>query len=93
MIIEFWKTGENPITCYNSRPNKESIVKVPKQLKKQTTQPVLVEFADGKNQEYETVVEAAAALKIESSKLYNILNGKGKPSLKYSVYKIGKSNN
>lgn len=93
MIIEFWKTGENPITCYSSVKNKSEplTVRVPYQGKKINTQPVIVEFADGRNQRFESVVEAAFQLKVDKSALYNKLNGKGKPLLGFTIYKLEKS--
>lgn len=93
MIIEFWKTGENPITCYSSlKNNSETVtVKVTSQGKKINTQAVMVEHADGRNQRFESVVKAAFELKVDKSVLYNQLNGKGKPAPGIIIYKLEKS--
>lgn len=93
MIIEFWKTGENPITCYTSLKNKSEpvTVTIPAQGKKAKMQPVMVEHADGRNQKFETVVEAAFALKVDKQALYNMLNKRGKPILGFTIYKLEKS--
>lgn len=87
MIIEFWKTKENPITCYQSRPNKESSVKVPNKILKPKMRPVTVEFPNGEKQEHISVTDAALALKINSSTLSAILNGRGKQPAQYKVFK------
>lgn len=51
MIIEFWKTNENSITCYKSRPNKsgETNNKVMGKATKGSTikKPVIVESPNG----------------------------------------------
>lgn len=87
MIIEFWKTKENPITCYQSRPYREMIGKVPKKILKPKMQPVVVEFPNGEKQEHKSVTDAAIALKMNSSTLCSILNGRGKQSTQYKVFK------
>jgi hypothetical protein len=88
MIIEFWKTNENPITCYDSRKNKEeAIPKIPKKRQKNNTQPVMVESPDGKKEEYKSVVEAAAVVGMNCNTLYAFLNGRAKNTTKYKIYK------
>jgi hypothetical protein len=92
MIIEFWKTGENPITCYNSLKNKSEpvTVKIPSQGKKAKMQPVMIEHLDGKKKRFETVVEAAFELKVDTQVLYNILNKRGKLIPGIKIYKLEK---
>ena len=91
-IIEFWKTGENPITCYVSKPMKD-IVEIPfhKQpsfkKKLHNLQPVIIEDDKGEKVEIESVVATAPILKISKAKLYDILNGRGKNDTGYKVYK------
>lgn len=90
MIIEFWKTKENPITCYHSRKNKEMIGKVPTTSKKHQNgnqQPVMVEFPNGEKQEYKSVLEAATAVEMKSDALYAMLNGRKKNLTEYKIYK------
>jgi hypothetical protein len=93
MIIEFWKTKENPITCYRSRKNREETIgkipTTPKRLlsNKHRMQPVIVEHPTGEKQEYKSVTDAATALKIKDNTLCSILNGRGKQPTEYKVFK------
>ena len=87
MIIEFWKTGENPITCYSSVKNTRESVTVPKLKKKGTTQAVTVEHKNGEKEEFLSVVDAAKSLNIKIYTLYNQINGKGKIPTEYQIYK------
>lgn len=92
-IIEFWKTGENPITCYNSKPNIDTTVALPvvkERLTLKTSnrrQPVTIEDIEGKKVEIESVILAAPVLKISRAKLYNLLNERGKNDTGFKVYK------
>jgi hypothetical protein len=89
-FIEFWKTGENPITCYISRPNLESDVKVPKKTKKianNSKQGVTIVDDKGKQSEYQSVVEAAASLQMNKSTLYSVLNGYRDNPTNYQIFK------
>lgn len=87
MIIEFWKTGENPITCYNSLKNNSETVRVPYQGKKVNTQAVTVEHKNGAKEEFTSVVDAAKSLNIKSSTIYNHINGRGKKIPEFEIYK------
>jgi hypothetical protein len=88
MIIEFWKTNENPITCYDSRKNKEeAIPKIPKKRQKNIKQPVTVESPNGEKEEHPSVVEAAKAVGMNCNTLYAVLNGRAKNTTKYKIYK------
>lgn len=87
MIIEFWKTGENPITCYSSVKDRKQSGRVPKLEKKITTQAVTVQHKNGAKEEFTSVVDAAKSLNIKSSALYNILNDKSRQQEEYQIYK------
>lgn len=88
MIIEFWKTGENPITCYDSRKNNEqSPPKIPKKKQREVRQPVIVESPNGEKEEYPSVVEAANVVGMNCNTLYAFLNGRAKNTTKYKIYK------
>ena len=96
MIIEFWKTKENPITCYQSRKNKDEVIgKIPTTSKKHQNgnqQPVMVESPNGEKQEYKSVLEAASAVGMKSDALYAMLNGRKKNRTEYKIYKSGINN-
>lgn len=96
MIIEFWKTKENPITCYQSRKNKEEVIGkipiTPKKPQKGNEKPVMVESPNGKKQEYKSVLEAATAVGMKSDALYAMLNGRKKNLTEYKIYKSGINN-
>lgn len=88
MIIEFWKTGENPITCYYSRKNKEQLEpKIPNKLIKSRKQAVTVVSPNGKKQEYESVVQAADAVGVNKQMLYDFFNGRAKNTTEFQIYK------
>lgn len=88
MIIEFWKTGENPITCYDSRKNQEELPpKIPKKKQRDVRQPVTVESSNGKKEEFKSVVEAADAVGMNHNTLYAVLNGRAKNTTQYKIYK------
>lgn len=88
MIIEFWKTGENPITCYYSRKHREeSPPKIPKKKLREVRQPVIVESPNGEKEEYKSVVEAAEAVGMNCNTLYAVLNGRAKNPTEYKIYK------
>ncbi|MEZ0182627.1 hypothetical protein AB9T89_10305 [Flavobacterium oncorhynchi] len=98
-IIEFWKTGENPITCYNSRPCISIEKEMPKKQKKEKEirpdnfmpqgrkQAVIVLDKKGNKTEYESVVRTSEALNINSSSLYAILNGRLENKTEYQIFK------
>jgi hypothetical protein len=87
MIIEFWKTGENPILCYHSVKPKKEVVRVPKNIAKTKKISVTVVSLNGKKQEYESVVKAAEAVGVTKQFLYDYFNGRGKNSTEYQIYK------
>lgn len=88
MIIEFWKTGENPITCYHSVKNKEQPEqRIPKKLIKSRKQAVTVVSPDGKKEEYESVVQAADAVGVNKQMLYDFFNGRAKNTTQFEIYK------
>lgn len=91
MIIEFWKTKENPITCYSSRPNECGEPVKRGNPKRKTNDhkkvPITVESANGEKEEYPSVVEAAAAAGINHNTLYAVLNGRAKNTTEYKIYK------
>ena len=90
MIIEFWKTGENPITCYSSVKNKRETVRVPKKraikIKTFNTQSVIVKSPEGEK-EYKSVVLCAAELGLKSDFIYQRLNGHLKNDGEYQFFK------
>jgi hypothetical protein len=90
-VIEFWKTGENPITCYDSFKTTE-IDAVPKKQNRRRLQPVLVVDPHEKEYPFESVVLAAIFLEISLSKLYSILNGNSKNFTTYKISKITLNN-
>jgi hypothetical protein len=88
MIIEFWKTNENPITCYYSRKNlEESPPKIPKKRQREVRQPVMVESPNGEKEEHKSVVDAAVAIGMNCNTLYAVLNGRAKNHTEYKIYK------
>ena len=88
MIIEFWKTGENPITCYHSTKPKQEVVRVPKSIRKGRKLAVMVVSPNGKKTEYESVAKAADAVGVHKQFLYDYFNGRSKNSTKYQIYKL-----
>jgi hypothetical protein len=88
MIIEFWKTGENPITCYDSRKVTECSPRKPtKKNYKKNTQSVMVESPNGEQEEYKSVVLAALAVGMNCNTLYAMLNGRAKNQTEFKIYK------
>lgn len=91
MIIEFWKTGENPITCYQSKPcvNIGNDIPMKAKFKKGSTikKAVTVEHPNGEKDEYPSVFEAAIAVKMNYSTLCSFLNGRAKNQTEYKIYK------
>lgn len=88
MIIEFWKTGENPVTCYHSVKPKKEVARVPeKKLLKSRKLPVTVVSPNGKKKQYESVVKAAEAVGVTKQFLYDYFNGRCRNSTEYQIYK------
>lgn len=91
MIIEFWKTNENSVTCYKSRPNKcgEATTKVMGKATKGSTikKPVIVESPNGEKEEYPSVFEASVAVGMNYNTLCAFLNGRAKNPTEYKIYK------
>lgn len=91
MIIEFWKTNENAITCYKSRPNlSRETVKREKPKRKTNNHKkiaVTVESPNGKKEEFPSVIEAANAAGMNCNTLYAFLNGRAKNTTEYKIYK------
>jgi hypothetical protein len=92
-IIEFWKTDENAITCYKSRPNLCIKTRRPVDPKKVTgkgvklRKKVIVESQSGEIKEYESVFEASKAVLMNYNTLIAFLNGRAKNPTKYKIYK------
>lgn len=89
-IIEFWQTGENPITCYTSRPNIDvEPVIFKKNVRDIIKSRVSVTTIDksGKKEVHLSVVKAAEVLKMNKSTLYSILNGHTKNTSEYEIFK------
>lgn len=88
MIIEFWKTGENPITCYNSRKAVEGVHdRVPTKKNSNNKKPVTVVSKTGVKEEFESVIKAADAVGISSNALYSFLNGRAENKTEFTIYK------
>ena len=88
MIIEFWKTDENPITCYKSRKIIEVVAKkIPKKQPTKIKVPVTVVSQEGVKEEFESVVKAADAVGMNPSTLASFLNGRAKNKTEYTIYK------
>lgn len=94
MIIEFWKTGENPITCYNSRPVDTTVRIMPKKAKakpenrgKTIRVPITVIDKAGKQNEFDSVVLASEHVGMNLNTLYAFLNGRAKNPTEYTIYK------
>ena len=90
-VIEFWKTGENPITCYDSFKTTE-IDAIPKKNSKSRLQPVLLVDADGNEHSFKSVVLAADFIGISMGTLYNILGGHKKNTTGFEITKQSKNN-
>ncbi|MBX9886655.1 MAG: hypothetical protein K2Y30_01820 [Flavobacteriaceae bacterium] len=94
MIVEFWKTNENPITCYSSKPfiqnEASSLIKIKPRIGKTQAYrsiPVTVETKQGEVNTYPTVFEASQALGMTYNGLCALLNGKAKNLTEYKIYK------
>jgi hypothetical protein len=89
MIIEFWKTNENPITCYQSKPC-VNIGNFPARIARKGStikKAVTVVSATGEKEEYPSVFEASLAVKMNYSTLCSFLNGRAKNPTEYKIYK------
>lgn len=101
MIIEFWKEGLNPITCYktsreiNRSPERMDLdtsslnekIRKANRAKKSHTRAVTIEYSFGQKIEFDTVVQAALFMKVTKEKLYAILNNHLKNNTPYKIYK------
>lgn len=88
MIIEFWKTGENPITCYDSTKAVEKMPdRVPTKKNSNNKKPVTVVSKSGVKEEFESVIKAADAVGISSNALYSFLNGRAENKTEFTIYK------
>lgn len=97
MIIEFWKTNENPITCYNSRKrvSDEEIEvsnhpKISRMHKNKT--PVTVIHPDGKAEQMESAKAASEVVGITINAMYAILNGHSQNKTKFQFFKSSTNN-
>ena len=90
MIIEFWKTNENPITCYSSVIGKKERVRIPKKraikIQKHNAQAVIVKSSTGEK-EFKSVVLCAKELELKTDYIYQRLNGHCKNSGEYQFFK------
>ncbi len=87
-IIEFWKTNENPITCYSSRKQTEVIPKrVPEKKTNRQSVPVTIVSQSGIKQEFESVRKAADAVGMDPTTLSSFLNGRARNRTEYTIYK------
>jgi len=86
MIIEFWKTGDNPITCY-SISKQNDVERIPNKILKGRKVSVTVVCPKGKKSEYESVKKAAEAVAVPAQFLYDYLNGRCNNSTEYLIYK------
>lgn len=91
MTVEFWKTNENPITCYKSKPNQCGEPLKREKPKRKTNSdkkvPITVEFLNGEKEEYPSVAAASDAVKMNVNTLYAFLNGRAKNPTEYKIYK------
>jgi hypothetical protein len=91
MIIEFWKTNENPITCYHSKPcvNIGNSIPMTRKYKKGSTikKAITVEHPNGDKDEYVSVAQTAIAIKMNYSTLCSLLNGRAKNPTEFKIYK------
>lgn len=86
MIIEFWKTGDNPITCYSISKENETI-RIPNKILKGRKVAVTVICPKGQKSEYESVKKAAEAVGVPAQFLYDYLNGRCNNTTKYQINK------
>jgi hypothetical protein len=90
MIIEFWKTGENPITCYKSMivsHNKTMQLKPKIKKENKLKRPLTIEYKNGYVEEYPSVLDASVALRTNYSTLCAYLNGKAKNPTDFTIYR------
>jgi hypothetical protein len=90
MIIEFWKTGENPITCYKSMIVVDNeTTQLRSKVKKGSTikKPITIEHKNGDKEEYSSVFAASVAIGTNYSTLCSFLNGRAKNPTDYTIYR------
>ena len=90
MIIEFWKTGENPITCYNSRKTTavdKNRIRKRQTLKHHNLRAVTFITSSGEQQNYESVVQASEKTGLTRNQIYDIINGRLKNKTEYQIFK------
>lgn len=88
MIVEFWKTNENPITCYNNRKSTEIMpVRVPGKKTNRQNVPVTIISQSGIKKEFDSVRKAADAVGMDPTTLSSFLNGRAKNKTDYQIYK------
>jgi len=80
-VIEFWKTNENPITCYKSSKKKEV------EKKKYNKNKVSIINKEGNEKQYNNVTEAAKAINVNKFVVYDILNGRLKNNTGLIIHK------
>lgn len=91
-IIEFWKTGENPITCYRSRKEHHvnDIAKVVKEINhniKPWRTPVIVIDNTGVSKCYDSVVIASDVTGLSLYNIYAMINGRRNNIKGFQIYK------
>lgn len=90
-VIEFWKTGENPITCYRSKSQSKSDTgrgeKKEKALGKTVKKSITVEDENGEKEIYPSVKAASDALKFKYSTMCGFLNGRCNNPTGLKIYK------
>jgi hypothetical protein len=90
MIIEFWKTGENPITCYESiKTTGIDTKRIKKTIRKNNHNLRAVTFIskEGIKSYYDSVVQASEQTGVDRGKIYLIINGKIKNKTAYQIFK------
>jgi hypothetical protein len=91
MIVEFWKSNENPITCYKSKPcvtaGQDPGAKVKLKKGSSIKQRITIEFPTGEKVEYPSVLEASAAVKINYNTFRSWLHGSRTNSSEYKIYR------
>jgi hypothetical protein len=91
MIIEFWITNENAITCYKSRPNRSGdsnrTAKVKPRKGSTNKISVIVESSNGDKEEFPSVSDASKHVGMNYSTLCSFLNGRSKNTTEYKIYK------
>jgi hypothetical protein len=92
-IIEFWKTGENPITCYTSKGMQSETDQSKNKISKANEPvfnlgvPITVIDKEGNINHYISVLQASDAINIPTSALYAYLNGHRKNNTEYKIFK------